>query len=253
MTSLKFSKFNFTAAVDNIYAQFAPVNRGLNSTYIMLHQLFRKYFRYEQMTSLKLSKFNFSAAISIFMRSLRQWVEEFILHISHFNNFSKVLPVCANGVIKNFSAAIGNIYAQVAPVNRELNWVYFMFNNRFRKYFRYAQMRSFIFEMIIGFSAAIRNVYAQLVLMNRGLTSSYIMLIWMLLWDPLTYLFHWGTRVLVFVIYSLTIRTLFESFAFEPSTAMCAFKSLKSTSWRNFERSERSKVWKLGAFETVDF
>ena len=99
-------------------------------------------------------------------------------------------------LFKNFSAAIGNIYAQVAPVNRELNWAYFMFNNRFRKYFRYAQMTSFIFETIIGFSAAIRNVYAQLVLMNRGLTSSYIMLIWMLLWDPLTYLFHWGTRTL---------------------------------------------------------
>ena len=38
MTSFKFSKFNFTAAVDNIYAQFVPVNRGLNSAYIMLQQ-----------------------------------------------------------------------------------------------------------------------------------------------------------------------------------------------------------------------
>ena len=87
------------------------------------------------------------------MRSLRQFVEEFILHISRFNNFLKVLPVCTNGVIKNwninFSAAIGNIYAHVAPVNRGLNWAYFMFNNRFRKYFRYAQMTSFIFETII--------------------------------------------------------------------------------------------------------
>ena len=64
MTSLKFSKFNFSASVDNIYAQFAPVNRGLNSAYIMLQQLFRKYFRYVRMTSLKFSKFNFSAAIS---------------------------------------------------------------------------------------------------------------------------------------------------------------------------------------------
>ena len=61
MTSLKFSKFNFSAAVDNIYAQFAPVNWGLNSAYIMLQQLFREYFRYARMTSLK---FNFSAAIS---------------------------------------------------------------------------------------------------------------------------------------------------------------------------------------------
>ena len=64
MTSLKFSKFNFTAAVDNIYAQFGPVNRGLNSAFIRLQQLFRKYFRYSEMTSLKFSKFNFSAAIS---------------------------------------------------------------------------------------------------------------------------------------------------------------------------------------------
>ena len=90
----------------------------------------------------------------------------------------------------NFSAAIGNIYAHVTPVNRGLNSAYFMLNNPFRKYFRYAQMTSFIIEAIIVFSAAIRNVYAQLVLMNRGLISTYIMLILMLLWDPLTYLFH---------------------------------------------------------------
>ena len=133
------------------------------------------------------------------MRSLRQLVEYFNLHISRFNNFSKVLPVSANDVIKN---AIGNIYEDGAPVKRGLNWAYFMFNNPFRKYFRYAQMRSFIFETSIEFSAAIKNVYAQLVLMNRGLTSTYVMLIWMLLWDPLTYLFHWGTRVLV-IIHSL--------------------------------------------------
>ena len=65
-----------------------------------------------------------------------------------------------------------------------------MLKNRFRKYFRYAQMTLFIFETIIEFSAAIRNVYVQLVMMNRGLTPTYIMLIWMLLWHPLTYLFH---------------------------------------------------------------
>ena len=75
--------------------------------------------------------------------------------------------------------------------------MYFMFENHLRKYFRYAQMTSFIFVTIIEFSAAIGNVYAQLVLMNRGLTSTYIMLIWMLLWHPLTYLFPRGTRVLV--------------------------------------------------------
>ena len=64
MISLTFSKFNLTATVDSIYAQFAPVKRGLNSAFIRLQQLFRKYFRYARMTSLKFSKFNFSAAIS---------------------------------------------------------------------------------------------------------------------------------------------------------------------------------------------
>ena len=58
-------------------------------------------------------------------------------------------------------------------------------------------MTLFIFETIIEFSAAIRNVYAQLMLVNRGLTSTYILLIWMLLWYPLTYLLPQGTRVLV--------------------------------------------------------
>ena len=80
-------------------------------------------------------------------------------------------------------------------MNRGLNWAYFMFNNRYWKYFRYVQMTSFISETIIEFS-----VFAQLVLRNRILTSTYITLIWMLLWDPLTYLFHWGTRVLVSLI-----------------------------------------------------
>ena len=64
MIPLKFSKFNFTATVDSIYAQFAPVNRGLNSAFIRLQQLSQKYFRYARMTSLKFSKFNFSAAIT---------------------------------------------------------------------------------------------------------------------------------------------------------------------------------------------
>ena len=64
MTSLKLSKFNFPAAVDNIYAQFAAVKRGLNSAYIMLQKLFWKFFRYERMTLLKFSKFNLSAAKS---------------------------------------------------------------------------------------------------------------------------------------------------------------------------------------------
>ena len=35
MMSLKFLKFYFSAAIRNIYAQFTPVNRGLNSASIM--------------------------------------------------------------------------------------------------------------------------------------------------------------------------------------------------------------------------
>ena len=40
MTSLKFSKFNFSAAKGNIYSQFAPVNSGLNSAYFMPKNFF---------------------------------------------------------------------------------------------------------------------------------------------------------------------------------------------------------------------
>ena len=82
MTSLKFSKFNFFAAVDNIYAQFAPVNRGLNSAYIMLQQLFQKYFRYARMALLKIKILISPLLLAIFMRTLRQWIEDSIEHIS---------------------------------------------------------------------------------------------------------------------------------------------------------------------------
>ena len=41
MTSLKFSKFNFSAVISNIYAQFAPVSRGLYSAYFTFQQLFK--------------------------------------------------------------------------------------------------------------------------------------------------------------------------------------------------------------------
>ena len=135
MTSLKMSKFDFSATISNINAQFSPVNRGLNSASIRLQQLFRKYFRYARITSLKISKFNIYAAVSniyaqfapvnrgvntayimlqqlfettsgmrewfhwnfqslispllltVFMRSLRQWKEDYILHLSGCNNF----------------------------------------------------------------------------------------------------------------------------------------------------------------------
>ena len=40
MTSLEFSKFNFSAAIINIYAQFAPVSRVVYSAYFTFQQLF---------------------------------------------------------------------------------------------------------------------------------------------------------------------------------------------------------------------
>ena len=63
MTSLKILKFDFSATISDISAQFAPVNKGLYSASIRLQQLFTKYFRYAPMTSLKFSKFNFTAAV----------------------------------------------------------------------------------------------------------------------------------------------------------------------------------------------
>ena len=42
MTSLKMSKFNFSATISNINAQFAPVNKGLNSASIRLQERMKK-------------------------------------------------------------------------------------------------------------------------------------------------------------------------------------------------------------------
>ena len=44
-----------------------------------------------------------------------------------------------------------------------------MFNNRFQKYFRYAQMTPFIFHTIIEFSAAIGPPWGR-----RGLSREYV-------------------------------------------------------------------------------
>ena len=44
MTSFNISKFNFAAAIGNIYAQFVPMNRLLYSGYFMLQQLFESTF-----------------------------------------------------------------------------------------------------------------------------------------------------------------------------------------------------------------
>ena len=78
-------------------------------------------------------------------------------------------------------------------MNRGLSWAYSIFKKHFWKYFRYGQMTSRLL---------LENVYAQFVLMNRGFTSTNIMLIWMLLRHPLTYLFRRGTRVLVMKVLS---------------------------------------------------
>ena len=42
MTSLKISKFDFSATISNIKAQFAPVNKGLNSASIQASTTFSK-------------------------------------------------------------------------------------------------------------------------------------------------------------------------------------------------------------------
>ena len=41
MTSLKISKFDFSATISNINAQFAPVNKGQNSASIRLQKLWK--------------------------------------------------------------------------------------------------------------------------------------------------------------------------------------------------------------------
>ena len=67
----------------------------------MLQQLFQKYFRYARMTSLNFSKFNLSAAISnIYAQFASVSRGGYSAYIPRFNNFLKVLPVCANGVFK---------------------------------------------------------------------------------------------------------------------------------------------------------
>ena len=84
-----------------MYAQFAPVNMGLNYAYIMLQQLFRKYFRYAQMTSLKFSKFNFSAALSNIYAQFAPVSRGLSSAYFTFQQLFELPPVCANGVIKN--------------------------------------------------------------------------------------------------------------------------------------------------------
>ena len=116
-----FLKFDFSATISDINAQFAPVNKGLNSASIRLQQLFKKYFRYAPMTSLKFSKFNFTTGVDniyaqfapvnreLNSESLQQLFRKYFLYAQMTSlKFSKF----------NFSAAISNIYAQFTPVSR---------------------------------------------------------------------------------------------------------------------------------------
>ena len=141
ITSLRYSKFNFSAAISNIYAQFAPVNRGLYSAYIMPNNFFQKYFRYARMTSLKFSKFNFSAAISNiyaqFVPVNRGLNSAYFMCKQLFRKYFRYAQMASLKFSKfNFSAAISNISAQLASVNRRLNSAYFMPHKLVRKYFR---------------------------------------------------------------------------------------------------------------------
>ena len=89
--------------ISNINAQFAPVNKDLNSASIMLQQFFRKYFRNARMTSLKFSKCNFSAAVdNIYAQfaPVNRGLNSAYIMLQQL--FSKVLPVCANDVIEIF-------------------------------------------------------------------------------------------------------------------------------------------------------
>ena len=108
-----------------------------------------------------------------------QEVQNQIPHISYQTSFSKVLPVCANDIIKiskfNFSATISKIYAQFTSVNRWTNSAYFMLQQLFRKYFRFARMTSLNISKF-NFTAAIDNINAQFAPVNRGRHSAYIML-----------------------------------------------------------------------------
>ena len=91
------------------------------------------------------------------MRSLRQWIEDFILHISRFNKFLHYY--------KQYKC-------EVWPVNKELNSAYIMLQQLFWKYFRYARMTSLKFSKF-NLSAAKSNIYAQFAPVSRVVYSAY--------------------------------------------------------------------------------
>ena len=70
----------------------------------------------------------------------------------------------------DFSATtcISNINAQFAPVNKGLKSASIRLQQLFRKYFRYARIKSLKFSKF-NFTAAVDNIYAQITPVNRGL------------------------------------------------------------------------------------
>ena len=178
MTSLKISKSDFSTTISNINAQFAPVNKELNSASIRLKQLLWKYFRYAQMTSLKFSKFNFYAAVSNIYAQFapvnRGVNTAYIILQQLFRKYFRYARMISSKFSKfNFTATVDSIYAQFAPVKRGLNSAFIRLQLHFRKYFRYARMTSLKFPKF-NFSAAISNIYVQFVSVSRGLYSAYL-------------------------------------------------------------------------------
>ena len=136
MTSLKISKFDFSATISNINAQFAPVNKGLNSASIRLQEQFRMYFRYARMKSLKFSKFNFTAAVdnirAQFVPVKRGLNSAYIMLQQLSQKYFRYARMTSLKFSKfNFYAAISNIYAQFAPVSRGVYSAYFTFQQLF--------------------------------------------------------------------------------------------------------------------------
>ena len=75
----------------------------------------------------------------------------------------------------NFSVALSNIYGQVVPVHRGLDYACILLQQLFRKYFRYARMTSLKISKF-DCSAAIKYIYSQFSPVNRGLNCAYFML-----------------------------------------------------------------------------
>ena len=89
MTALKISKFDFSATISNLNAQFSPVNKGLNSASIKHPKLFESTSGMREWRHWTFQSLISPLLLKIFMRSLRQWIEDSILHISCCNNLYK--------------------------------------------------------------------------------------------------------------------------------------------------------------------